>query len=57
MIDAPPTPETISKFAKKAYNGVTYKDFMIAAGHISEDNKVEEDSPQNRRNEIIRMEQ
>lgn len=57
MIDAPPTPETISKFAEKAHNGITYRDLMIAAGHISEDNKVEEDSPQNRRNEIIRMEQ
>ncbi len=57
MIDAPPTPETISKFAKKAYNGVTYKDFMIAAGHISEDSSGEEDSPINRRSESIRMEQ
>lgn len=57
MIDAPPTPETISKFAEKAYNGVTYRDLMIAAGHISEDNKVEEDSPRSRIEEARRMEQ
>jgi len=57
MIDAPPTPETISKFAEKAYNGVTYRDMMIAAGHISKGNEFEEDSPINRRNEIIRTEQ
>jgi hypothetical protein len=30
---------------------------MIAAGYISEDNKVEEDSSINRRNEIVKMEQ
>lgn len=57
MIDAPPTPETISKFAEKAYNGVTYRDMMIAAGHISKGNEFEEDSPINRQNEIIRTEQ
>lgn len=34
MIDAPPTPETISKLATKAYNEVTYRDLMAAAGHI-----------------------
>lgn len=36
MIEAPPTPETISKFAAKAYNEVTYQDLMIAAGHLAE---------------------
>jgi transcriptional regulator with XRE-family HTH domain len=35
MIASPPTPETISKFAAKAYNEVTYHDLMIAAGHIA----------------------
>lgn len=35
MIEAPPTPETISKLAAKAYNEVTYQDLMIAAGHLS----------------------
>lgn len=58
MIDAPPTPETISKFTDKAWGGVSYMDMMVAAGHISEDNdRVEEDSPQSRRNEMIRTEQ
>lgn len=36
LIDAPPTPETISKLAAKAYNEVTYQDLMIAAGHLAE---------------------
>lgn len=36
LIDAPPTPETISKLAAKAYNNVTYQDLMIAAGHLAE---------------------
>lgn len=57
MIDAPPTPETISKFAEKAYNGVTYREMMVAAGHITEDNNVEEDSPRSRMEEIKSMEQ
>lgn len=58
MIDTSPTPETISKFAEKAANGVTYKDFMIAAGHIAEDgNNVEEDSPRSRLEDIRRTEQ
>lgn len=35
MIDAPPTPETISKLSSKAYNDVSYRDLMVAAGHIS----------------------
>lgn len=34
MIKAPPSPETISKLSSKAYNEITYRDFMIAAGHI-----------------------
>ncbi|MGO1368548.1 hypothetical protein [Senegalia sp. (in: firmicutes)] len=58
MIDAPPTPETISKFADKAYNDVTYKDMMSAAGYIVvEENMVEEYSPKNRREEIRKIEQ
>jgi transcriptional regulator with XRE-family HTH domain len=35
MIASPPTPETISKFAAKAHNEVTYQDLMVAAGHIA----------------------
>lgn len=34
MIDAPPSPETISKLASKAHNEVSYSDLMVAAGHI-----------------------
>jgi hypothetical protein len=41
MIDTPPTPETISKLSLKAYNDVSYRDFMIAAGHIDVDNNAE----------------
>lgn len=58
LIEAPPTPETISKFADKAYNEVTYKDMMSAAGHIViGENKVEEYSAFNRREEIMKTEQ
>ncbi|MEQ8155729.1 MAG: hypothetical protein ABRQ25_12725 [Clostridiaceae bacterium] len=50
MINTPPSPETISKLASKAFNEVTYKDLMIAAGHISEDSTEDTYSPRNRRN-------
>ncbi|MFA9398367.1 MAG: hypothetical protein ACERKV_08900 [Clostridiaceae bacterium] len=72
MIDAPPTPETISKLASKAYNEVTYQDLMVAAGHLAEpyDDAMEvkedsvflervsmiKDSPINHRNEIMFLE-
>lgn len=62
MIDAPPAPETLSKLASKAYNEVSYRDFMVAAGHIiapnnaSDDRTVETDSPQYRRLQIEEME-
>lgn len=35
LIDAPPSPETISKLSAKAYNEVTYQELMIAAGHLA----------------------
>lgn len=35
LIDAAPTPDTISKLSSKAYNDISYKDLMAAAGHIS----------------------
>jgi len=37
LLDTPPNPETIRKFASKAKNGVTYADLMRAAGHIVDD--------------------
>lgn len=57
MIASPPTPETISKFAAKAHNEVTYQDLMVAAGHLArkdesdenKENSVERDSPFNLR--------
>lgn len=36
LLETPPSPETISKLAQGAYNGVTYDSFMIAAGHIND---------------------
>jgi transcriptional regulator with XRE-family HTH domain len=59
MIDAPPTPETISKLAAKAYNEVTYQDLMVAAGHLArqyDDNimEVREDSIAHERASIIK---
>lgn len=35
LVDAPPSPQTIEKLAAKAYNGVSYEDFMKAAGHLA----------------------
>lgn len=59
MIASPPTPETISKFAAKAHNEVSYQDLMVAAGHIAKkenddrrkDSIVERESPTNLRME------
>ncbi len=62
MIDTPPAPETLSKLASKAYNEVTYRDFMVAAGHIvapynaSDERTVETDSPQYHRLQMEEME-
>lgn len=36
LLDTSPTPPIIKKLAENAMNGVTYKEFMIAAGHIDE---------------------
>lgn len=47
MIDTPPTPETISKLSSKAHNGISYKDLMIAAGHIAIEQNTELDSFEN----------
>ncbi|NRY61480.1 hypothetical protein [Clostridium beijerinckii] len=59
MIDAPPTPETISKLAAEAYNEVTYQDLMIAAGHLAEqynddDMEAREDSVGQEKASIIK---
>lgn len=62
MIASPPTPETISKFAAKAHNEVTYQDLMIAAGHLAkkddDDNKgeIEKYSPMNFREQMEELE-
>ncbi|MGD6778433.1 hypothetical protein ACQCT3_02780 [Sutcliffiella horikoshii] len=42
MIASPPTPETISKFAAKAHNEVTYQDLMVAAGHLAQNDDLDE---------------
>jgi hypothetical protein len=47
LIKAPPAPETINKFSSGAYNGVTYSELMLAAGHINDD--TEETSTENKR--------
>ena len=43
LLDAPPSPETISKLASKAYNEVSYRDLMAAVGHITVSEKILED--------------
>ena len=35
LLDTPPTPQTIEKLAEFAYGGVTYEQFMEAAGYGS----------------------
>jgi transcriptional regulator with XRE-family HTH domain len=63
MIASPPTPETISKFAAKAHNEVTYQDMMVAAGHLArnevDENRevvVERESPMNIRHRMNELE-
>ena len=51
LVKSPPSPDTISKFAGGAENGVTYTELMIAAGHI--DDKSEEVSTDNKRVQIV----
>ena len=34
LLEAPPSPETIAKLVYKACNKITYRDLMVAAGHI-----------------------
>lgn len=64
MIASPPTPETISKFAAKAHNEITYQDLMVAAGHLARKDEldgnresvVDRDSPMNFRMQIEEFE-
>lgn len=39
-IDTPPNPDTIRKLVDKAYNDITYEQFMKAAGHLQGDEIV-----------------
>lgn len=58
LVDTSPTPETIAKLADKAWGEVTYKEMMVAAGHITaENNRVSEDSPRSRMEEARKIEQ
>lgn len=46
LVDTPPNPETIKKFASKAQNGVTYEELMEAAGHINSSSQaIKQDQP------------
>ncbi|SFH22199.1 hypothetical protein SAMN05660649_04319 [Desulfotomaculum arcticum] len=36
ILDSPPSPQTIKKLADNAYNDVTYKDLMAAAGYLDQ---------------------
>ncbi|HEY8889907.1 MAG TPA: hypothetical protein VIM70_06595 [Clostridium sp.] len=51
LVKAPPSPETINKFASGAYNEVTYGELMLAAGHIDE--KTEEISTRQKRTQTL----
>ncbi|MGH4138232.1 hypothetical protein [Clostridium sp.] len=39
LVKSPPAPDTINKFASDAYNGVTYSELMLAAGHINDESE------------------
>ena len=54
LVSTPPAPETINKFASGAYNGVTYSELMLAAGHIDE--KTEEITTRQKRTQILESE-
>ena len=54
LVKCPPAPDTINKLAGGAYNGVTYSELMLAAGHI--DDKTEEISTNSKRISIIESE-
>ncbi len=51
LVKSPPAPDTINKFASSAYNGVTYSELMLAAGHI--DYKIDELSTEKNRLQTI----
>ncbi len=37
LLDAPPNPQTIKQLSDQAYNGVTYEEMMVVAGHLTPD--------------------
>ncbi|MBX4261270.1 hypothetical protein KTC96_06725 [Clostridium estertheticum] len=54
LVKSPPSPDTISKFASGACNGVTYNDLMLAAGHI--DDKTEGISTEKKQTQTVEKE-
>lgn len=54
LVKSPPAPDTLNKLAGGAYNGVTYSELMLAAGHI--DDKSEEASTENKRINLLERE-
>ena len=54
LVKSPPSPDTISKFASGACNGVTYNDLMLAAGHI--DDKAEGISTEKKQTQTVEKE-
>lgn len=40
LLSTPPTPQTLEKLANCAYNGVSYQDFMQAAGYLEVNDKA-----------------
>ncbi|MBW9174015.1 hypothetical protein K2F43_22960 [Clostridium estertheticum] len=54
LVKSPPLPDTISKFASGACNGVTYNDLMLAAGHI--DDKTEGISTEKKQTQTVEKE-
>jgi hypothetical protein len=51
LVKSPPAPDTINKFAGGAYNGVTYSELMLAAGHIN--NKIKDIPTEEKRLQMI----
>lgn len=44
LIDTPPNPETIRKFADKAHNSVSYEQLMEAAGYIESKTSIKKEN-------------
>jgi len=57
LVDSLPSPDTISKLAKGAYNGVTYSELMLAAGllMITQKLRIKDNKQQKRKRSFPKL--